>query len=395
MKVLHIIPSMNPKFGGPSQGIRNYEYGLRGKNVERHIVCFDNIEDVKSWDNSTLIIHPLGESKNVWKYNKKFATWLTTNVENYDAIIINGLWLYHSYKTIQIINSLKKQEITTPKVFIMPHGMLDPWFQKSPTRRLKALRNEIYWRIIEKQVINSADAILFTCAEELELAKQAFKGYNPKKTVNVGYGIAEPPIYTPLMDIALKKEWTKFYEKNYWLFLSRINVKKGIDILIEAYKHLLLEVHSDDVPDLVIIGPGIESDFGQSVLSLVNESISLQKKIHFVGMLKGDAKWGALYNCEAFILPSHQENFGIVIAEALACAKPVLISNKVNIWHEIKQSGSGLICEDNSSSILNMLKEFYDLNKEEKKAMSINARSAFETLFEVSKTADQLINAIK
>lgn len=395
MKILHIIPSMNPKYGGPSQGIRNYEYGLRGKDIERHIACFDTIEDVKNWDNSTLVIHALGERKTIWQYNYEFADWLMANASNYHAIIINGLWLYHSYKTVKIIDSLKKQGLNTPKVFIMPHGMLDPWFQKSQTRRLKALRNEIYWRIIEKHVVNSADGILFTCAEELELAKQAFKGYNPKKTVNVGFGIAAPPAQTRTMDTAFEKEWSKFNEKNYWLFLSRINEKKGIDILIAAYKQLLLEVHANDIPELVIVGPGIESDFGQTIFSLVSEDIHLQKKVHFVGMLTGNAKWGAIYNCEAFILPSHQENFGIVIAEALACSRPVLISNQVNIWHEIEQSASGLICEDNIPSIFIMLKKFYELKYEEKKTMSINARVAFETFFEVSKTAQQLINALQ
>lgn len=386
---------MNPKFGGPSQGIRNYEYGLHKKSVERHIVCFDSIEEVNKWDNSTLILHPLGERKTLWQYNKKFAAWFKANLNSYDAIVINGLWLYHSYKTIQIINELKKKGVNTPKVFIMPHGMLDPWFQKSKTRRLKALRNEIYWRIIEKQVVNSADAILFTCAEELELAKHAFVGYNPKKTVNVGYGIAEPPKYQPSMDVALKNEWPKFDKKKYWLFLSRINEKKGIDMLIKAYEQLLSVANINDVPDLAIIGPGIDGHFGQSILSMVEKSIDLKKKIHFVGMLMGDAKWGAIYNCEAFVLPSHQENFGIVIAEALACSKPVLITNQVNIWHEIEQSGSGLICKDNVTSIYSMLKKFYDLKEEDKKLMSINARLAFETFFEVTKTAGKFINAIK
>lgn len=61
-------------------------------------------------------------------------------------------------------------------------------------------------------------------------------------------------------------------------------------------------------------------------------------------MLTGNAKWGAIYNCEIFILPSHQENFGIAIAEAMGCRKPVLISKHVNIWNEIYNSSSGLIC---------------------------------------------------
>lgn len=265
MKLLHIIPSMNPKLGGPSQGIRNYEFGLKGKNTERHVVCFDSIDEVKNWSNSNLILHPLGERKTKWQYNEKLSDWLLKIISNYEVVIINGLWLYHSYIVIKIVNRLKEKRQKSPKVFTMPHGMLDPWFQRSKSRRLKALKNEIYWKLIEKNVVNSADGILFTCAEELELAKKTFKGYKPKDEINIGYGIEEPPIQTIAMDEAIKNILPNIQGKKYWLFLGRINEKKGVDLSIEAYQILFNEHEINDLPDLVIAGPGIESDFGKKI----------------------------------------------------------------------------------------------------------------------------------
>jgi glycosyltransferase involved in cell wall biosynthesis len=75
-------------------------------------------------------------------------------------------------------------------------------------------------------------------------------------------------------------------------------------------------------------------------------------------MLEGDAKWGALHGCEAFVLPSHQENFGIAVVEALGCGRPVLISDKVNIWREISENGAGLVEEDSVEGTARLLARF-------------------------------------
>jgi hypothetical protein len=77
-------------------------------------------------------------------------------------------------------------------------------------------------------------------------------------------------------------------------------------------------------------------------------------------MLSGAAKWGALYGCEAFVLPSHQENFGIAVVEALACGKPVLISDQVNIWREIVEDGAGLVEGDAEEGVEKLLRKFFD-----------------------------------
>ncbi|GHC61359.1 hypothetical protein GCM10007100_30840 [Roseibacillus persicicus] len=83
----------------------------------------------------------------------------------------------------------------------------------------------------------------------------------------------------------------------------------------------------------------------------------LDSKVHFCGMLQGDSKWGAFYCARAFVLPSHQENFGIAVVEALACGKSVLITDKVNIWREIKESEAGVVVSDTEEGVVEGLRE--------------------------------------
>jgi hypothetical protein len=136
-----------------------------------------------------------------------------------------------------------------------------------------------------------------------------------------------------------------------------------------------------EFPDLVVAGPGWDSDYGREVRAIIDEanrSIALTEHrtlnteprpgetaprqnsapIHAVDMLSGAAKWGALYGCEAFVLPSHQENFGIAVVEALACGKPVLISDQVNIWREIVEDGAGIAEADTEEGVEKLLRRF-------------------------------------
>jgi len=124
---------------------------------------------------------------------------------------------------------------------------------------------------------------------------------------------------------------------------------------VSAYLQFLkTEKLKTDFPDLVIAGPGWESNYGAEVKARIGEN----SRIHTTGLLEGDAKWGALHGCEAFVLPSHQENFGIAVVEALGCNKPVLISDKVNIWREIAADGAGLAEEDSIYGTAKLLHRF-------------------------------------
>jgi glycosyltransferase involved in cell wall biosynthesis len=384
MKILRIIPSMNPITGGPPQGIRQITPYLQNLGIETKIVSLDSQED-QFLINEKLDIDAIGPGYSKLNYSKRLKLYLENNILKYDAVFIHCIWLFHSYTTISAFNKLQKKNNTEmPKLYLIPHGMLDPWFQKSSSRKLKALRNEIYWRLFEKKVINSVDAILFTCQKELELARTTFSGYNPKSEINIGYGIIDP-----LSNFKENKDATP--KSPYFLFLSRIHQKKGLDLLINAYEKCLKKTN---LPNLVIAGPGEESEYGLKLKNHIKTSSILNSKIQFVGMLNGNKKWNSIINCEAFILTSHQENFGISVVEALSCGIPVIISNQVNIHEEINDNGAGIICELNVDSISESLLIFSKINNEQINNMKINARECFEKNFDVKQISMKLFQLL-
>jgi glycosyltransferase involved in cell wall biosynthesis len=117
--------------------------------------------------------------------------------------------------------------------------------------------------------------------------------------------------------------------------------------------------------------------------------------IFFPGMLTGDAKWGALYGCDAFVLTSHQENFGIAVAEALACGKPVLISNQINIWREIAEDGAGLVTDDTQAGADQLLEKWAGLAPEARAAMGRAAKASYENRFGIVVAAQSLLASIE
>lgn len=388
MRILRVIDSMNPEKGGPSQGIRNSIDQLEKIGVLNEVVCLDD-PGGSFIKNASFKIHALGSAKGPWAYNAQLKPWLTGHLHEYDVVIIHGLWLSHSYITARVWRKMKEDRKTgLPDLYVMPHGMLDPYFQKEKGRRLKAIRNWIYWKLIEGKVINQATGVLFTCEEELLLARKTFTPYHPSKELNIGYGTLEPKPYSEEMTKAFARVSGMALQSPYLLFLSRIHPKKGVDMLITAYRNL--KKNGSDLPTLVIAGPGMDTGYGKELLQLTEGDPS----ILFPGMLQGDAKLGAFYGCEAFILPSHQENFGIAVAEALSCSKPVLITNKVNIWREIESADAGIIANDTIAGITELLLKWDQLNSSQQTAMKAAARRSFETDFSVSNSALKMKNIL-
>ena len=382
MNILRVIFSMNPATGGPCQGIRNSIPAMEQLGARNEAVCLDNPTDAKGWDDR-FPVHALGKGRGPWKYNAALFPWLLANFARFDVVIVHGLWVYPSYAVHRAMRTYRQKRINeaTPRVFVMPHGMLDPWFQRAAGRKLKALRNIVYWKLIEARVVNDAHGVLFTCEEELLLARQPFRPYHPQKELNVGYGILPPPEQTATMAPAFLALCPSIREARYLLFLSRIDVKKGVDVLIAAY--LSLKEKGDKLPKLVIAGPGKDTDYGKKMQEMANKN----EDVLFPGMLTGEAKWGAFYNCDAFILPSHQENFGIAVVEALACGKPVLISNQVNIWREIEKGGGGLVGNDDEQGAKKILLKWISLTAIEKLEMSKNARKVYDLNYNIDQAA--------
>ncbi|UFH52825.1 hypothetical protein [Spirosoma sp. KNUC1025] len=187
MKILRVIITMDPAWGGPCQGIRDSIYELKNYNIHNEVVSLDD-PNAAFLGQDPFIIHPLGPALGSWNYSAKLLKWLHSNINRFDVVIVHGTWHYHCYAVNRVIQQLKNKSSkdqsdysSIPKFFIMPHGMLDPWFQEAPGRKLKALRNWAYWKLIEADGIRKADGLLFTCEEELILARKPFKPYHPKK----------------------------------------------------------------------------------------------------------------------------------------------------------------------------------------------------------------------
>lgn len=387
MKILNIIASMDPVSGGTSQGLRNIIPALQSIGVDNEVLCFDDPAS-KFIEKDNFITHAIGPAKGPYGYSKNLRPWLLENFSRFDAVIIQGVWLHNSFGTFSAWKAYKKSNKSAPKLFLMTHGMLDPYFQKAKERRVKAIRNWLFWKLFENKVVNGIDGMLFTCQEELLLARQTFTPYNPKRELNVGYGIPMVPEFNTTMKIAFEGKCPDLVNTPYLLFISRVHPKKGVDILIKAYLQLK---KSHDLPALVIAGPGLDTQYGKEMLELAGNG----NNIFFPGMISGNSKWGAFYGCEAFILPSHQENFGIAVVEAMACSKPVIISRQVNIWREISDGQGGVIIDDNEQDVLEGLQKWIALTNDEKKDLGSNAFTTFTKYFHVDQAARALKTAIQ
>lgn len=396
MNILHIAGKLDPRLGGVAQAIRTMVCGLKDLGFYNEVVTLDNPQ-APFLSEELFVIHTPGEGRSAWYYSPRLIPWLQINCIRFDLIIVHGLWQYHGYAVQKVFRQLKKKGIfKLPTVYVMPHGMLDPWFQAVQGRRLKAIRNWCYWKLIENNMVNGADGILFTSLEEQTLASLPFRPYSPKHTAVVGLGVPQPPLFTENMQKAFLNKCPEVMNHNYLLFLGRINEKKGVDLLLEAYDIIAADhlIESNQFPMLVIAGPGLDTPYGKKIKKIVATSPLLKSLVVFTDMLYGDAKWGAFYCADTFILPSHQENFGIALVEALACGKPALISNKVNIWREVIETQGGLAEDDTISGTLSLLNRWMTLRPEQQKLMAVRAKQCYERHFSVEMAAKRMLRAL-
>lgn len=381
MKILHVIASVNPKSGGPIEGVRQLHQPMMRANVEVDVVCCD-APDAPWLTNSGLSrVIALGPARFGYAYCANLLPWLRANSNQYDAVIVNGLWQHHGFAVWRALAGSK-----TP-YFVFTHGMLDPWFKH--TYPLKHLKKWLYWPWAEYRVLRDARRVIFTCEDEKLLARESFGLYKVTEAVTA-YGTSNPPLESKELSEKFLNEFPALRGKRLALFLSRIQTKKGCDLLIEAFAKV---ASRDSSLHLVMAGPDQEGWVAK--LQAQASQLGIADRITWTGMLQGDMKWGAFYAAEVFCLSSHQENFGIVVAEALACGKPVLISNKVNIWREIEADNAGFIDSDTVEGTARNLERWLALSSDEYAAMATRAVATFKTRFHIDRAAQRLIEIIQ
>jgi glycosyltransferase involved in cell wall biosynthesis len=118
--------------------------------------------------------------------------------------------------------------------------------------------------------------------------------------------------------------------------------------------------------------------------------LGIESRIVWTGMLEGDLKWGAFHAAEGFVLPSHQENFGIAVVEALACGLPVLISDKVNIWPDIAADEAGLVNPDTADGTYRGMVTLLTMAPEARERMVSRGFACFRSRYEMKRTAEAL-----
>lgn len=379
MKVLHVLPTIDPKSGGPAQGVRQYATKATKLGMQIEVLTLDS-PDAPFLQGYPLPAYAMGPARSGYRYSPRLRDWLLRHARNYDAVVINGLWQYHGFGAWRALRG------SGVPYFVFCHGMLDPWFKR--TYPLKHLKKWLYWPWAEYRILRDAQAVFFTCEEERLLARQSFWLYRANEVV-VNYGASEPPgDGSSLKEIFLDAH-PVLRDKRVLLFLGRIQEKKGCDLLIEAFARV-----AASQPGLHLVMAGPDQTGWVADLQGQAAKLGVADCITWPGTLQGDMKWGAFFASEAFVLPSHQENFGIAVAEALGCGLPVLISDKVNIWREIQGDGAGFVGPDTAAGTEAVLRRWLALDVAARQRMARQAQQTFTQRFTAEAMARSLCDQL-
>ena len=316
-------------------------------------------------------------------FNLRLIPWLKANRQRFDGIVVHGLWQFTGLAVRRAIYPHKPYVVLT-------HGMLDPYFKHAfPTKHFKKM---VYWIVNEYWILRHARRVLFTSETESRLASTSFWPSRWNARV-IPYGAAGPTGEPSGYRTAFLARYPALRRPDgsarpFILFLGRIHIKKGCDLLIEAFARIAAKA-----PDLQLVFAGPDKTGMQDKLVARATAAGVNHRVHWTGMLQGDLKWEAFFACEAFCLPSHQENFGIAVAEALACGKPVLISDKVNIWEQIAEDGAGFVGPDTIAGTLSILESWTALNLEQKDSMSERALQCFRRRYDMTSGAGEIVKS--
>jgi glycosyltransferase involved in cell wall biosynthesis len=209
----------------------------------------------------------------------------------------------------------------------------------------------------------------------------------------VGLGCAAPPLVPERQKALFFERFPELKSRRLLLFLGRLHDKKGCDLLVRAFGEMQAKGRAEGMT-LVMAGPPSSEAYLRSLQHLAEERCGARSVV-FPGMLSGDLKWGAFQAAEVFALPSHQENFGLAVVEALACGCPVLISQQINIWREIENEGAGLVEADDLIGTLRLLERWEDASPDARGEMAAAARRAFAARFEIHQAAARLGETIE
>ena len=371
MKVLHVIPSVADRSGGPATAIVPMCRALMNQDVEILLLSttagLNGQRSVFEQKGVPGILFPVRLSES-FKYSRPLASWLKTNVNGFNAVHIHAVFNHSSVAAAQAC-----YQAEVPYV-IRPLGTLDPWSLSQ-----KSWRKNLFWHLAGNKMLRRAAAIHYTSETE-KLATEASLGLNHGQVVALGIesNAANPS--------DLGHFFPQLAGEPYVLVLSRLHPKKNLDVLIDAFAAVAERVRFARWR-LVLAGDGPTDYVGK--LKSRAAAASLNERIIFTGWLENERKNAVLSGASLLALPSQQENFGLCVMEALSRSVPVLISPNVNLAPEIAATNSGWIAAIDKDSLSEKLAEAmsdnYELGKRGRAGKQLSQKYSWD------ETARQLI----
>jgi glycosyltransferase involved in cell wall biosynthesis len=331
MRILHVISGLDPENGGPTFALIGLAEAQRRAGMDVRVLAtwqitsgFPYAERLRAHGVPVTLI---GQATGKLSRHPDLAAATDRALADADVVHIHALW-----EQIQHEAAIAARRRGVPYV-ITPHGMLSPW-SRTQGKWFNRWGKRLYLALRLRRNLDHAAAINFTTTTERELV--APLGLRAPAIIEpVGIDFAEFETLPPRG--AFRWAYPQLGERPLVLFLSRLSPQKGLDRLIPAFAKVAAA--SDAM--LAIVGPDYEN-YQQTVMVLVRQH-RLDDRVLFTGMLQGERRTEAMVGADLFVLPSHHENFGIVVAEAMACGTPVIVSREVNIWQDVIESGGGAV----------------------------------------------------
>lgn len=333
MRILHVIPSVAPRYGGPSRAVVEMCRALIARGIETLIATTDadgqgrlpvELGKEISFEGVPAIFFKWQWSE-AYQYSRPLARWLNRHVGDFDVVHVHAVF---SHACVAAARECRKHGV--PYV-VRPLGSIDPWSLEQ-----KSFRKRLFWHLEVKRMLLGAAAIHYTAPGEQESAEQTL---GLARGVVIPLGITMHP--SKPHDKSMPSQPARRPSKDpYVLVLSRLHPKKGLELLLNAFLPLVKKPEFAEWR-LVIAGEG-DAAYVNSLRQLVKNQEG-DDNVIFPGWLDGAQKNAALEDASLLALTSFQENFGLCIIESLACGVPVLVSDKINLAGMIETANAGWV----------------------------------------------------
>ena len=369
MRVLHVIPSVAERSGGPATAIVPMCRALREAGTEVLLVTTN--EGLTEHDTDCLADYKgvparffpvqLGAS---FKYSRPLAAWLKNNAPNFDVVHVHAVF---NHASVAAAGACRNAGV--PYV-VRPLGTLDPWSMQQ-----KPVRKSVFWFVSGRKMLERSAAVHYTATAEKQ-ATESFLRLNHGRVIPLG-------VESSAASSNRLAEWfPRLAGDRYVLFLSRLDPKKGVDVLIESFVSVVRRPEFGTWR-LVIAGDG-----PREYVARLKEKAANSHRIIYTGWVEGEQKEALLRHASLFALPSHQENFGFSVLEAMARGVPVMLTPQVNLAPEIEAAEAGwIVARDQLTAGLAAA-----LSDETGRALRGKAAQVFAQRYSWKKTAADLID---